>query len=179
MHKFSKKGVSPIIATVLLVAITIAIGATTMAFIRSLSDTNLNSANEKSATIACGTDVSIDVTTVDNQYLYWLNYSSGEFAVNFHNKGIDIDGFRMTIIGLDGEVEQSDFNTVNNATFYPLKRDTYKTIKFPYNTTKFANASTSVDRFIFEPRIRSVPGKGVVLCSDSVLEFKANIIPLK
>ena len=73
----SKKAVSPIIAAVLLVVITIAIGATTMAFIRSLADTNLETAQEKATRISCGADLELEIPVVGNEYQICYNSSDG------------------------------------------------------------------------------------------------------
>ena len=156
---FKKKGVSPIIAAVLLVVITIAIGATTMAFIRSLADTNLDSANEAATRILCGADLNLEIPIVNDQYKICYYNNSGDISLTFHNKGtINIKGFQYTaIMANDTIFSYSSTQQVNKSQYKAIE------FKFPRN---FTNAQRNVSQYIIEPKIQGAPGKGDTICSD-------------
>ncbi len=165
---YSKKGVSPIIATVLLVAITIAIGATTMAFIRSLSDTNIDKSKQNLDSIACGAEVNFEVVILNNTYRQCHDNVSREFEVLLKSKGpADIKGFQMTVIANNASVKTIIYDNAP----YTLPDKEYSLLTFSYNSSGFP--STDVSKFIISPRITSSSGKGVITCGDVVLEREA------
>ncbi|MBR9675743.1 hypothetical protein GOV05_01910 [Candidatus Woesearchaeota archaeon] len=162
-----KRGVSPIIAAVLLVVITIAIGATTMAFIRSLSDQNLATAEEKSTRIRCGTDISLDVLAIGNAYKICKfddPPNGGYIELTLQNIGsTTIKGFRLIVLGNGTD----EFTTSEN-----------KTMNFQVNELKKINMSYTdpggnlgdAQEYKLEPIIQGTPGQDVY-CSDSALSY--------
>ena len=165
----NKKAVSPIIAAVLLVVITIAIGATTMAFIRSLADTNLESANEQATRISCGSDLTLKIPVVNNVYKICYNSSTGSIDATLHNTGTkDVKGFQMTVIFNNGTA------TTNSSTGVSISKNTYQKMSFvPYG----GNATVSeIAQWRIEPKIQGAPGKGDTVCADvAIVRDKAEI----
>ncbi|MBR9690847.1 hypothetical protein GOV08_04130 [Candidatus Woesearchaeota archaeon] len=158
-----KRAVSPIIAAVLLVVITIAIGATTMAFIRSLTDTNLETAQEKATRIACGADLDIDIPVIQNSYKICYNDSAsqGEVVALLHNVGtVNIKDFQFTVILKNGSIYQN--SSVDNT---GLAKNAYKEFTF-YPAGTVTDPTNDVDQYIIEPVIQGAPGKGDTICSD-------------
>lgn len=158
----NKKAVSPIIAAVLLVVITIAIGATTMAFIRSLSDQNLASAQEKSEKISCGTDVAFEVVAINNAYKICNGTTAGVdwVAATLKNKGSkDIKSFRLVALGTDN-VEIGTNST-------SIAKDSYGKVNITFNSSN----SGAVSEFVIEPVIQAAPGSDII-CSDSEVTWK-------
>lgn len=164
---FRKKGVSPIVASVLLVVITIAIGATTMAFLRSLTNTNLEKTKEQSAKISCGSDVTLEIPIVRDRYKICINETlsgsngTSRMEVLFHNVGTkDVSGFSVTEIYSNGSVVTTPYDS----TTYQLLRDEFNTVTF-----NFAGNTTNIAQFRIEPLIRSDPGKEYTVCTDSAV----------
>lgn len=167
----SKKGVSPIIAAVLLVVITIAIGATTMAFIRGLSDQNLASAQEKASKIKCGTDVRIEVLAVGSDYKICYDINAISLNVTLKNIGsVDIKYFELTVLG-DG----SEGFMVNNSDTSASKFKKNTISKFNIAFTNSSGLGVPVE-YILSPVIQGEPGKDII-CSESPLEWDAIDIP--
>ena len=163
---FNKKGISPIIATVLLVVITIAIGATTMAFIRSLTDTNLEAAKVQGAKLTCGSEVQIEIPIVSNKYKICYYNTTG--AINFlvHNVGSkDIQGFSLTEILSNGTVTTTEFSGTVADT---VVRNEYKSFNLtPSPTVDYSVAN--VTQWRVEPKIQGDPGKELTICTDSAI----------
>ena len=169
MFKFSgKKGVSPIIAAILLVVITIAIGATTMAFIRSLTDTNLEAAKVQSAKISCGTDVQLEIPIVNSQYQICYYNSTGAINLLIHNIGTkDIKGFSLTAILTNGTVITND----KIGSSYEIAKNAYVSVNLtPIPNVDYSNTSAGiVSQWRVEPKIQGDPGKELTICTDSAI----------
>ncbi len=162
---FNKKGISPIIATVLLVVITIAIGATTMAFIRSLTDTNFETAKEQTAKIACGSQIQFEIPIVSKKYKICYYNDTGTINLLLHNTGsVDIKGFSLTTILTNGSVYTTDFTGDSNI----IVKNEYKTYNLtPSPTVDYT--TTSVSQWRVEPEIQGDPGKELTVCTDSAI----------
>lgn len=171
LNLFNKKGVSPIIAAVLLVVITIAIGATTMAFIRSLTDSNLESAKIQSAKLICGNEVQIEIPIVNDQYQICYYNSTGALKFLAHNIGTrDIKGFSMTVILANGTVTTTDFT---DPTTYAVAKNVYKQVNLtPSPSVNYA--VSNVTQWRVEPKIQGDPGKDLTICSDSPILRDSN-----
>ena len=153
---FAKKGVSPIVASVLLVVITIAIGATTMAFLRSLTDSNLEKSKEQTAKISCGTEVALQIPIIQNRNKVCY-YADGTFNIMIHNIGTKpITGFNLVTMLSNGTIV-----TKEDAT--SLAKDGWVTLNI--TPTGVTNASSNVLQYRLEPKIEGVNGKAV--CADS------------
>ena len=156
---FNKKGVSPIIAAVLLVVITIAIGATTMAFIRSLTDTNLETARVQSTKIICGSQVALEIPIVSDIYRICYYNTTGAMKVLFHNIGYKaIKGFSMTIIAANSSIYTTEFISSE----YVIAVDEYKEINLSPT-----NPVSNISQWRIAPKIQGDPGKESTTCSDS------------
>lgn len=161
---FNKKGVSPIIASVLLVVITIAIGATTMAFIRSLTDSNIETAKTQGAKITCGSEVSLEIPIVSNKYQICYNNGTGAMKVLLHNIGSkEIKGFSMTVI-LNGSIQTTDLITPN----YVVAVNEYKEVNLS-PSVPISLPSSNISQWRIEPKIQGEPGKDFTICSDSAI----------
>lgn len=148
---FAKKGVSPIVASVLLVVITIAIGATTMAFLRSLTDSNLEKTKEQSSKISCGTEVSLQIPIVQNKNKVCY-YPDGTFNIMLHNVGTkDIKGFNLI------SVTETGANTSINSTV--IAKDGWATLNITVGN------SSPILQYRLEPKIEG--SNGDTICSDS------------
>lgn len=171
MKFLHKKAVSPIIAAVLLVVITIAIGATTMAFIRSLTDTNLQKATESTAKISCGSEIDLEIPLVKDEYKICY-YEDGTFNVLLHNTGnVDVKGFDITLILNNGSITTNNFDNINL-----LQNTYYQANLTPLNTV--VNATVDVAQWRVEPKIRKDAGKELMVCTDSAIVREVEDIEL-
>lgn len=158
---FSKKGVSPIVASVLLVVITIAIGATTMAFLRSLTDSNLEKTKEQTSKISCGSDINLVIATVRDE-LKICYYETGEINLMLQNRGVrEVTGFIMTTIKTDGTID------TNNTISVSIAKDAWMGSTNFSMSSPVTTATTEVLQWRIEPKL-SGPG-GTIVCSDAVI----------
>jgi flagellin-like protein len=166
LNIFSKKGISPIIATVLLVVITIAIGATTMAFIRSLTDTQLESAKVQGSRLTCGSEVQLEIPIVSSKYKICYYNTTGAISMLLHNTGSkDVKGFSLTTILSNGTVMTTDFDDPATDT---IVRNEYKSFNLtPSPEVDYTTAN--VTQWRIEPMIQGDPGKELTTCSDSAI----------
>jgi len=98
----SKKGVSPLISTVLLIAFAVALGAVVMNWGRTYVEDTANFAREKSDTeIRCSSDVKLDWLSVKNVKRLCYSYATTT-KLNFTIENIgklDIVGLSVTVVG--------------------------------------------------------------------------------
>jgi flagellin-like protein len=98
-----KRGVSPLIATVLLIALAVSLGAVVMNWGRGYVETTASNAQAQSASkISCSMDTSIGVVQVGNKMkLCVLNNTDGTYNLSytFTNTGsVDLEGVQVTEI---------------------------------------------------------------------------------
>jgi len=113
----SKKGVSPLIATVLLIAFAVALGAVVMNWGRSYVEDTANFAREKSdLEVKCSTDVRIEFLRIKDtkRICYYDGDSSNLDYLNFtiQNTGTaEVKGIEINVIGgRDVNISQVDMN---------------------------------------------------------------------
>lgn len=166
-----KRGVSPLIATVLLVMIVVSIGAAVMLVIRGISTENIEKIQTKTAEIACGADVSFAILSIGTDYQICKDdYTSadGVIATIMTNKGtIDIDDFKLTVIGPDG-IYDDESQSVS------IDMDETKALNFSYNGSE----TGGIRQVRIIPIVAGVPGKEEVACIDSALTWENDSIPL-
>ncbi|NTV23785.1 MAG: hypothetical protein HGA85_05420 [Nanoarchaeota archaeon] len=102
---WNKKGVSPLIATVLLVMIVVSIGAAVMVVIQGLTDEQLSTIDANKKLIECSSKMKVEIFSVGDDYRICYNYSDGgnsTFAIQLDNVGqVDIDDFAFTAVSDD------------------------------------------------------------------------------
>jgi flagellin-like protein len=169
---FNRKGVSPIIASVLLVVITIAIGATTMAFIRSLTDNSLNTAKTQGARITCGSEVQLEIPVIADRYQICYSEGTGAMKVLFHNIGSkEVKGFNMIAIHANGTILTKDFTNSS----YEIVTNEYQEYNFTLSAA-VTGASVNISQWRLEPKIQADPGKEYTICTDSAVVRDTNEI---
>jgi len=174
----SRKAVSPLIATVLLIAFAVALGAVVMNWGRGYVEDTANIARERSDTeVKCASDVDIDIVEIDGtpQICYNLTASDNstlEFIVE-NKKSTTVESISARVIG--------------DATRVPLTVDLGTEANLSTNEAKFLNVSyndgtgggTGLDlgtpqQLKLTPSIRV--GGTVVACPSSS-EIATNIKP--
>lgn len=163
----SKKGVSPLIATVLLIAFAVALGAVVMNWGRSYVEDTAAFAREKSDTeVKCSMDVKISIGKIDKEPVICFNVTdvedpnqNGTVEVLLENgPTTQIEGLQIRLIG-NGTKEPGIIDLENT------------TIKKAYS--KFLNITYDDDELEYIKQVKIIPqiesqGK-LVYCPDSSL----------
>jgi len=166
MKKTFKKGISPLIAAVLLMALVVSIGAVIMTWSKGFVNKQLNSADAKQSSQAvCGKDVSIQLEDVNNQKLIcWKKLPNNNISIRYTLT----NGPDKELIGLSGRVI-----TTNKVYTDINKIDVAKGETIVANNT-FAGL-TSIDdlqKFELNAIIRYESGEGLkeITCQDHSIE---------
>lgn len=119
MAHSNKRGVSPLIATVLLIAFAVALGAVVMNWGRSYVQDTMTSVQQKSdLERQCSSDVSIEIQEIAGrpQICYGGGGVDGYVKFMVTNKGtINIDGLRIEIIGISDIQSNASLNGTSMA----------------------------------------------------------------
>jgi flagellin-like protein len=96
-----KKGVSPLIATVLLIAFAVSLGAVLLTYMTTLGE--------------CG-GVSIEIATIDNEPQVCFNTNNNKVSFSIENSGRqDIEYFKVTMTGALNVENTDQFTTIRRA----------------------------------------------------------------
>jgi flagellin-like protein len=126
--RMNKRGVSPLIATVLLIAFAVALGAVVMNWGRSYVQETASNIQETTASMACG-DVSIEIPIIEDKQKICFDNTTSEIRFVLYNNGARIEGMKFSIIG--------DKNVDNPTSLidYPVERAKTISEKVSYNQT--------------------------------------------
>ncbi len=161
MMKLNKKGVSPLIATVLLIAFAVALGAVVMNWGRAYVEDTANFAQQKSDTeIKCITDAKLDFLTIDGVRKVCFNSSFGSTgAVHFivQNTGTaQVTGLTLTAITEDGIDNKTIAVNLSRSGLFKAEMN-------------FTTATTSVQTFRIIPQIK-IQGKDTLCPKNELVE---------
>ena len=163
-----KPGVSPLIATVLLIAFTVALGAVVMNWGRGFVQTQTNEAEKTTQTkIGCSLKVNLKVSVIDStdQICYGGSGTAGYIEMRLDNldETNDIKGLSVSV--------QGDNNIYNNDSINST---------IPVGLSAFLNLSYSYTSYGKVKKVRVVPkvliGGIVTPCGGSALEKSASEI---
>lgn len=105
-----KKGVSPLVATFLLILFSIALGAVVMTWGRSYVEGAAAVAEQKTESVSCDFDASVGIRKVSGESR--VCYSNGAIQFLIENTGIvDVRGITVQVIGRD--IYKMDLSDVN------------------------------------------------------------------
>jgi len=162
----SKKGVSPLIATVLLIAFAVALGAVIMNWGRGFVQQQTDQADKTADTkLTCGLKVSLKVANIDQtpQICYGGSADAGyvELRLNNEDETNDIKGLSVSVNGETGTYNNESINTT-----------------IPVGLSAFLNLSYSYTTYGKIKSVRIIPKimvRGqIVPCSGSPLEKSAS-----
>jgi len=164
----NKKAVSPLIATVLLVMIVVSIGAAVMVVIQGLTEEQLQNVETQSDLIACGSEVSVGLVEIDNEYRICKNitdWTDGRITLLMENTGLkQITGFKFIVYGYDG---------FNSTTYTGENLDKGELQGFRFNFGGVGANNTRFSRVEINPQIT---GKETVTCKEPNLQFDEEFI---
>ncbi|MFP4112390.1 MAG: archaellin/type IV pilin N-terminal domain-containing protein [Candidatus Woesearchaeota archaeon] len=156
----SKKGISPLIATVLLIAFAVALGAVVMNWGRTyVEDTAANAEKSSQIKIDCSLGVKINVHDIGGDPQICYDEDEEEFVVYLNNKGSKgLEGIKTTIIGAE--------NVVNYDQNVSLGVSNVKKFTFSYDTSD----NGDIMQVVFTPKINVAGSRVPELCPDAELE---------
>ncbi len=156
MNKIQKRGISPLIATVLLVGFVVAATAVVILWTRGfVEELQEKKGTEGSARLSCATDVEIGLRDV--------SFGAGKVNAVIENKRERIDGFIFVVHGPAGTDSIESASSVDAGGI--------GNIEVSYDSTKIGGAPQDVDVI---PRLKL--GKGVYQpCPDQKLTWNFKI----
>lgn len=97
----SRKGISPLVASVLLIVVVVGIGALVTGIVRDLVSDNQQTMESKSDAMVCSRDVSVELIRIDRapQICKGSNYID---AVVENTGTADVDDFQLSVFGDTG-----------------------------------------------------------------------------
>lgn len=160
----NKKAVSPLIATVLLIAFAVALGAIIMNWGRTYTEDQIDSSTKRSnEELECGLDVVLAIKEVAGEPQLFYTNSTGNLTFMLENKGRKtVDSIRVIIIGQNGQdVNITDVTGSKIISGGIIKKD-----------VTYTNAS--IDQVTFIPKLNTTGSSEPTLCTRNKLE-KDNI----
>ncbi|MBS3142938.1 hypothetical protein J4464_06130 [Candidatus Woesearchaeota archaeon] len=155
----NKKAISPIIASVILIAITIALGAILISVARNYISAQEKGLDEKGARVQCATDVEFEFVKNASGAIACRDSTSGNIKVVVQNGPFkDVSAFAFTLIKTDGTV--TTLNTL--VTQAPLLKggiDDYEIV----NTA----AISSISQIKAIPEVQWEGQAGPVACAEA------------
>lgn len=165
----NKRAVSPLIATVLLIAFSVALGAVVMNWgTQYVKDTSEDSASNSDVKLACSTGVSLEFIKIDGVTQVYYTNSSNELNISalITNGPTPIEGIKVTVIGNDIE-EYIHTEEIGAGDKFKIEANFSVT-----DMSDFTDSSgEAVRRVEFVPFIKIPDRKTVDYCSDSALSF--------
>jgi FlaG/FlaF family flagellin (archaellin) len=165
----SKKGLSPLIAAVLLIVVVVGIGAVVTGIVRNYVTENKQVITEKASDMKCGIEVTINVPTVDDELRICHNDTevSSEKMVRFtlENAGsATIDDLQVKYFGTSGF--EADDTVLTDA---GLTLEPGDTQEFFANYT--AAPVGTLQQVKIVPRVKVVGRSDKAYCTDAALTF--------
>jgi FlaG/FlaF family flagellin (archaellin) len=152
----SRKAVSPLIAAVLLIVVTIGIGAVVVGMIRGYVTDSKAQMQSKADEMACSRDVSIEVTRISGE----PQVCRGNYYLDIvvENPGIAIDDFQLVVFGDAGIFR-------NDSTGYTVSAGGTSEIKVNYTS---GSVGTPL-QFKLVPKLKKPGSAGYFFCTDVAL----------
>lgn len=159
----NKKGISPLIATVLLIAFAVALGAVVMNWGRSyVEETAKQSGQTSDAKVTCAQKVKIEIVEVAKTPKICYNENEGYVEITLQNKGeVNLEGLLFNVLGDEGTGISYDVNET-------LERSRIKKYTIDYDTSEHG----AIEFVQIIPKI-DVSGSAISAeCSDSDLQWE-------
>jgi FlaG/FlaF family flagellin (archaellin) len=156
----SKRAVEPLIAAVLLIVVTVGIGAVVVGIVRNFVSENKVQIESKSAEMSCSRDVMIEIVKIDgvSQICNGSNYVD----IVLENKGVQIDDMQMVIMGESGIYTNA---SVNSTAFTPGSTR-------EYNGTYPPLVTGAIVQVKFVPKLKKSGAADFNYCSDVAIKYE-------
>ena len=159
---FSKRAVSPLIATVLLLVVTVGIGAVVTGIVRGFVTENKATMESRAELVSCSTNVVIEILKIDlvPQVCNGSNYVD----IILENTGAaDIDDFQMVVLG-DAGIYTNDSISINN----PFTKGESQ----EFNGTFIASQVGGIEQVKFVPKLKKSGSAGYNYCTDVAVKYE-------
>ena len=165
MYTLGKRAVSPLIATVLLIAFAVALGAVVMSWGRSYVEDQIDISSGSSAVqFICSQDVKIEVSKIRGEPQLCYDSTSGRIDAILQNTGnYDVDNIQLGVIG-------NDVSTNNSILSSKLKKGDPVKVSALYAVNGITSADIGqIKQVKLTPKIRTASGEQY--CTDAALTF--------
>lgn len=162
--RMNKKGVSPLIATVLLIAFAVALGAVVMNWGRTYVEDTAEKARTTSDTkVSCSMDINMKYVMFNGQKQICYNTTDNIIKFTLLNSGSKkIESIQAIVIGSKSIYIN---NSLRNSTILP---------SYPYksNLTYDFDTYGDINKFSLTPAIKVEGKNDAIPCSDNSLEIE-------
>ncbi len=155
----NKKGLSPLIATILLIAFAVALGAVVMNLGRTMGDVGVSFNGEG----GCGVSGKLEIEEIGGEYKICFAEMGKDSYVDFtiHNGvSVNIDDLQVTIYG------SNDVFNMDSILKEVMKRGEGRRIKIKYDNSVYGN----IEKVVITPKVEH--GDSIVLCDEVKLELE-------
>ena len=161
---WNRKAVSPLIATVLLMAFAVALGAVVMTWGKDYVEATTSEVSTTTmSTKTCALDVSADIMRIGSQTTLCVNYQQHyvEFIIN--NRGSKIEDLQVSLIGKENSVF-----TNSSVLKTPIDQAGVRKVSVNYNP---ADAIEPLQQIIITPKIRISGQSDPIYCTQKFIEY--------
>lgn len=159
----SKKALSPLIASVLLIVVVVGIGAVVTGVVRGLITENKDTITSKDDEIACSRDVNIDVVKIDG--VQQVCKGTGYIDVVLDNSGSAvIDDFQLVVMGDGGFARNESIGAGAFAQGQAME----------LNAT-YAGTVGTIQQVRFVPKLKKTGSADYIFCND--VAYKTESVP--
>ena len=169
----SKKGLSPLIAAVLLIVVVVGIGAVVTGIVRNYVTENKQTITEKASDMKCGIEVSVNVPTVADVLRICHDEPNDQVQFTLENSGsATIDDLQVKFFGTQG-FDANDTVGTQDADFGSDGMDAGETISFnvTYDTAEIGAGATDLQQVRIVPRVKVVGRSDKAYCTDAALTY--------
>ena len=165
MIRMHKKGISPIIAAIILIAIVVAVGALVANFIRSYVNTQKEGIDTAQVGVKCATETNLKI--VEDSIGNSARCTAPLDVINFNlqNAGIAIAGLTVATVG-DTGVKSFTHPTILEAT--PLSGG--QVIAITTTTGDVGN----IQKIVITPSIKVQGTEGPTVCGEAAIEIASD-----
>lgn len=159
-RRFGKKAVSPLIATVLLIAFAVALGALVMNWGREYIEQTQEKVSTTSAQQStCSFDVSMQLLKIGEKPCF--DRSGRTFYAIIENGNYELTGYKVTVFGNDNNIYDSDATAT-------VKKVESKLITVPINST---DPDFKINKAMIIPKVKIAGAKEDTFCTNAEIEM--------
>ncbi|NQU79663.1 hypothetical protein HQ545_07900 [Candidatus Woesearchaeota archaeon] len=163
---YSKKGLSPLIAAVLLIVVVVGIGAVVTGIVRNYVTENKQTITEKASDMKCGVEVDISVPVVNDSFR--ICNGTGNIQFTIENSGsASIDDIQVKVFGTAGfDANDTAWTDEMDGAFSAGDTEALST---NYDVVKVGD----IQQIRIVPRVKVVGRTEKAYCTDASLSFSS------
>lgn len=157
-----KRGVSPLIAAVLLIVVVVGVGAVVTGIVRNYVTTGKQTIQSKSGDIKCGAEIDVSVPTVADQIRICKNDHNITFTLD-NTGSTKVDDLQMKIFSADKVWANNSIDSNG--------LDVGATESYVVDYSDSGISETDIVEVQIIPRVKVVGRSDFAYCTDSALKF--------